>query len=184
MPLTRSSAIILLERSKIRNVADFNKVERYFINNFGSTTSLTNILDALHKDGSRIKRETLHRYIQILIDAEILHRCQRFDLRSKRSISGEEKYYLADLGFYFATNTDNRIHYGPVLENVVYIYARSKGYAVSVGRVGKLECDFIVRSGLNDYAYIQVAMTIMNSEETEDIEYNPLEKMHDNRMFT
>ena len=61
-------------------------------------------------------------------------------------IAGEQKYYLADLGFYFATNTDNRINYGPVLENVVYIYAKAKGYAVSVGRIGKLECDFIMRN--------------------------------------
>lgn len=167
-------------RVKIRNVADFNKVERYIINNFGATTNLSNILDALHKDGSRIRRETLNRYIQILIDAKILHKCERFDMKSRKSISGEQKYYLADLGFYFAMNVDNRINYGPVLENVVYIYALSKGYSVSVGRIGKLECDFIVRSRVNDYAYIQVAMTIMNSEDTENREYAPLEKIKDN----
>ncbi len=39
--------------------------------------------------------------------------------------AGEQKYYLADLGFYFALNTDNRINYGPVLENIVYRYARA-----------------------------------------------------------
>lgn len=95
-------------------------------------------------------------------------------------MSGEQKYYLADLGFYFVTNTDNRINYGPVLENIVYIYARSKGYAISVGRIGKLECDFILRSGTASYSYVQVAMTIMNSVETENREYAPLEKIRDN----
>lgn len=168
------------KRVKIRNVSVFNIVQRYIINNFGATTSLTNILENLHKAGSDITRETLNRYIQVLIDAKIIHKCERFDLKSRRSISGEQKYYLSDLGFYFAMNTDNRINYGPVLENITYIYAKSKGYDVSVGRIGKLECDFIVRKQMMQYAYIQVAMTILSSIETENREYRPLESIRDN----
>ena len=95
-------------------------------------------------------------------------------------ITGEKKYYLSDLGFYFATNTDNRINYGPALENVVYNYARSKGYEISIGRIGKLECDFIMRGSSMDYSYVQVSMTIMASRETEDREYMPLESILDN----
>ena len=168
------------KRVKIRNVSVFNMIQTYIINNFGATTSLTNILDDLHKAGSDIRRETLSKYIQILIDAKIIYRCERFDLKSRRSIGGEQKYYLTDLGFYFATNTDNRINYGPVLENIVYIYAKSRGYSVSVGRIGKLECDFIVRKEAMQYSYIQVAMTILSSKETEDREYRPLESIKDN----
>lgn len=168
------------KRVKIRNVSVFNIVQRYIINNFGATTCLTNILEDLHKAGSDITRETLNRYIQVLIDAKIIHKCERFDLKLRRSISGEQKYYLSDLGFYFATNTDNRINYGPVLENITYIYAKSKGYDVSVGRIGKLECDFIVRKQMMQYAYIQVAMTILSSIETENREYRPLESIRDN----
>ena len=109
-----------------------------------------------------------------------IHKCERFDLKSRKSISGEQKYYLTDLGIYFANNTDNRINYGPVLENIMYIYARSKGYSVSVGRIGKLECDFILRRDTNEYFYVQVAMTILNSLETENREYKPLENIKDN----
>ena len=167
-------------RVKIKNVSAFNQVQTYIINNFGATVSLSNILKDIHKNGCNIKRETLNRYIQILIDAKILYKCSRFDLKSRRSMKGEQKYYLADSGFYFATNTDNRVHYGPILENIVYIYALSKGYSVSVGRIGKLECDFIMRSIHNEYAYVQVAMTIMESMETEDREYKPLEQIKDN----
>ena len=72
-----------------------------------------------------------------------------------------KKNYLADLSFCFALNTDNRINYGPVLENIVYRYARAQGCKVSVGRIGKLECDFILRNPELGYAYVQVAMTIM-----------------------
>ena len=168
------------KRVKIRNVSVFNTVQTYIINNFGATTSLTNILNDLHKSGSDITRETLNRYIQVLVDAKIIHKCERFDLKSRKSISGEQKYYLTDLGIYFANNTDNRINYGPVLENIMYIYARSKGYSVSVGRIGKLECDFILRRDTNEYCYVQVAMTILNSLETENREYKPLENIKDN----
>lgn len=167
-------------RVKVRNRSTFNTVQTYIINNFGCTTSLTNILNDLRRNGSDITRETLNRYIQVLVDAKILYKCERFDLKSRKSISGEQKYYLADLGFYFATNTDIRINYGPVLENIVYIYARSKGYAVSIGRIGKLECDFVLRSRMMQYSYIQVCMTILNSRETEDREYRPLESIPDN----
>ena len=66
-------------------------------------------------------------------------------MKSRRSLSGEKKFYLSDLSFFYALNTDNRINFGPVLENIVYNYARSLDYSVSVGRFGKFECDFIVR---------------------------------------
>ena len=75
------------------------------------------------------------------------------------------------------SNTDNRINYGPALENIFYIYAKSKGYSVSVGRIGKLECDFILRNNSMDYAYVQVAYTILESKETEDREYRSLESI-------
>ena len=168
------------KRVKVRKVSVFETVQRYIINNFGATMSLTNILDDLKKNGCPIRRETLNRYIHILEDAKIIYPCERFDLKSRRSISGEQKYYLADLGFYFALNTDKRINYGPALENVVYTYARSKGYNISVGRIGKLECDFILGRSNMDYSYVQVAMTIMSSIETENREYRPLESIIDN----
>ena len=117
---------------------------------------------------------------ELILIAKILYRCNRFDLKFRRSLAGEQKYYLADCAFYFAMNTDNRINYGPVLENIVYTYARSRNYAVSIGRIGKLECDFILRDEQMQYAYVQVAMTIMNSRETEDREYRPLEQIADN----
>lgn len=168
------------KQAKIRKVSVFETVQRYVINNFGATMSLTNILDDLKKNGCPIRRETLHRYLTILEDAKIIYPCYRFDLKSRRSVSGEQKYYLADLGFYFAMNPDKRIHYGPALENIVYIYARSKGYDVSVGRIGKLECGFIMERNHIDYAYVQVSMTIMNSIDTENREYRPLESIKDN----
>lgn len=75
---------------------------------------------------------------------------------------------------------DNRINYGPVLENIVYRYALAQGCKVSVGRIGKLECDFILRNPEMGYAYVQVAMTIMADRSTEEREYRPFERIRDN----
>lgn len=167
-------------RVQVRNMPVFEQVRKYITNNFGATTSLSNIHSDLLKQGLNVKRETLDRYIRILEDAKIVKRCDRFDMKSRKSLRGEQKYYLSDLSFYFAMNTDNRINYGPVLENVVYNYARSLDYEVGVGRIGKLECDFVMRSPELDYAYVQVALTIMESRDTEDREYRPLERIKDN----
>ena len=167
-------------RVKIKDVAAFEAVRNYIVNNFGAVTSINSLHEALRKNGLLIGRETVTKYIQILLDAKILYECPRFDMKSKRSLSGEKKYYLADLSFFFAMNTDNKINFGPTLENIVYVYARSLGYSVSVGRIGKLECDFIVRDNDMNYAYLQVAYTILLSKDTEDREYRPLEMIRDN----
>ena len=168
------------KRVKIRNVEVFEAVRAFVINNFGATMSIQSLQQSLEKTGLSVQRATLKRYIDALVNAKILYQCDRFDMKSKRALSGEKKYYLSDSSFYFAMNTDNRINYGPALENMVYLYARALNYAVSVGRIGKLECDFILRDMEQNYSYVQVAYTINESRETEDREYRPLEMIKDN----
>ncbi|RGJ67920.1 ATP-binding protein [Eubacterium sp. TM05-53] len=168
------------KRVKIKNREAFESVEHFIINNFGATTSISGLQESLEKNGMKISRATLSNYIKILVDAKILYECSRFDMKSKKSLSGEKKYYVSDLSFFFSLNTDNKINYGPVLENIVYFYAKSHDYSISVGRIGKLECDFILRDHKMDYAYVQVAYTIALSKKTEDREYKSLESIRDN----
>ena len=114
----------------------------------------------------------------ILENAKIIYRCDIFDIKSKEVLKGEKKYYLADTSIYFSQNTDNRVNYGPVLENILYNYLVSKDYSLSVGKVGKLECDFIARKGLDNYYYIQISKNI-DDEETEEREYKPFYAIRD-----
>ena len=168
------------KRVKIQDKTTFENVRHFIINNFGATMSINSLQEALQKTGVSTTRATLTKYVKALLDAKILYECERFDLKSKRALKGEKKYYLSDLSFYFCDNTDNRINYGPVLENIVYCYARSSGSKISVGRIGKLECDFILRNRDMGYVYAQVAYTIAQSRETEEREYRPLEQIRDN----
>lgn len=165
-------------RSRISNRDSFNRVQTYLINNYASPTNLTRIAQYLqHSEHVIIKRETLAKYVRMLENAKVIYKCPRFDLKSRRSLRGGEKYYIADPGVYFARNIDVRLSYGPALENAMYLHLRAKGYEVSVGRIGKLECDFIVRKR-GRYAYIQVSMSVLDPS-VEEREYRPFTFIRD-----
>lgn len=167
------------KNKKIRNRVAFEKVQSFVINNFGSTINVSNIVEYLAKENIAVKENTVHKYIEMLENAKIIYKCPRFDLKSKQSMKTEQKYYLADLSIYYSMNVDGRINYGPVLENILFCYLKSKGYKLSVGKIGNLECDFIVRQNVDDYFYIQVAMTIAE-QSTEEREYRPFTQIRDN----
>ena len=158
---------------KIRNTYLFDLIFKFVVNNFGSIISVQSIYNFLTK-GEKISvdRRTIKTYISILEKAKIIYSCPLFDIKSKRVLKGEAKYYLSDLSIYYAFNTDNRINYGPVLENVLFEYLRSKNYSLSVGRIGNLECDFIARRDYDKYFYIQVSKSI-SDEKTLTREYKP-----------
>ena len=173
--------------NKIKDVALFEVIEKFIINNFGSAISVGSIYEYLvKKEKIKVDRRTLKRYIDILEKAKIIYSCDLFDIKSKMVLKGEKKYYLADFSIYYTLNTDNRISYGPMLENIVYNYLKSKNYNLSVGKIGKLECDFIARKDFDKYFYIQVSKSIAD-EKVEEREYKPfyeIKNMYPKYLFT
>lgn len=163
---------------KIKNSETFQNIQRYIINNFGSMISAPSIQKYYNSINISIDIRTIEKYISLLCDAKIIYPCNTFDIKSKISLSGERKYYLADLSIYFLYNTDNRFNYGPILENILHNYLISKGYNLSVGKIGKLEVDFIARYQNDNYFYIQVSKSIDN-EKTAEREYRPFYEIKD-----
>ena len=162
---------------KIKDKALFEVIERFVVNNFGSIISISSIYKYLTEEEKiTVDRRTIKNYIEILENAKIIYSCDLFDMKSKKVLDGDKKYYLADLSIYFALNTDNRINYGPVLENVLFSYLKTMNYNLSVGRIGNLECDFIARRGIDEYFYIQVTKNI-DDKKTEEREYKPFYKI-------
>lgn len=157
---------------KIQNPDLFKSIQNFVINNFGSMISINGIRKYFISNNMNVDLRTIERYVEILENAKIIYRCDAFDIKSKTILKGDRKYYLADTSIYYALNTNNRINYGPVLENVLYNYLISKEYELSVGKIGKLECDFIARKGIDEYFYIQVTKNI-DDEKTEQREYKP-----------
>ena len=163
---------------KIKNIELFESIRTYIINNYGATISVSSIKEYYNSKKINIDERTIERYIAILENAKIIYRCDAFDIKSKTVLNGEKKYYLADMSIYFAINTDNRINYGPVLENVLHNYLITKDYKLSVGKIGKLECDFIARKDIENYYYIQVSKNI-DDEKTSDREFRPFYEIRD-----
>ena len=164
---------------KIKDKELFEVIQKFVINNFGARISIGSIYEYLTKDQKiNVDRRTIKNYIEVLENAKILYPCDLFDIKSKKVLDGEKKYYLADLSIYFALNTDNRINYGPVLENTLYSYLKSKDYSLSVGKIGNLECDFIARRGTDEYFYLQVSKNI-DDNETAKREYKPFYEIKD-----
>ena len=171
-------------RKRISNVPVYERVQSFLLNNYSAPFSLSNLLECLEKEGYKTKATTVRGYIEDLKKAKIIYECNRFDLKSKKSLRREQKYYLSDLAIYFAMNTDNRLSYGPSLENMVYLYLASQDYQISIGKIGKLECDFITRDTSGDYAYIQVTYTMQGedikaTERIKEREYRPFRKIRD-----
>lgn len=171
-------------RRRISNLAVYERVQTYLINNYGSPVSLGNLLSSLEKEGMRTKASTVRRYIEDLKKAKIIYECNRFDLKSRKAIRRDQKYYLADMSLYFSMNTDNQMNYGPTLENLVYLYLVSNNYQVSFGKVGNLECDFICRDQEQNYAYIQVTYSLHGGsreadEKIQEREYRPFRLIRD-----
>lgn len=171
-------------RKKIRNVPVYERVQAFLLNNYSAPFSLNNLLKCLEMEGYKTKATTVRGYIEELKKAKIIYECNRFDLKSKTAIKRDQKYYLSDMAIYFAMNTDNRLSFGPSLENIVYLYLASHDYQISIGKIGKLECDFIVRKRNGDYAYIQVAYTLQGedikaTERIKEREYRPFREIRD-----
>lgn len=171
-------------RKRISNVPVYERVQSFLLNNYSAPFSLSNLLECLEKEGYKTKATTVRGYIEDLKKAKIIYECNRFDLKSKKSLRREQKYYLSDLAIYFVMNTDNRLSYGLSLENMVYLYLASQDYQISIGKIGKLECDFITRNTSGDYAYIQVTYTMQGedikaTERIKEREYRPFRKIRD-----
>lgn len=171
-------------RKRISNVPVYERVQSFLLNNYSAPFSLNSLLECLESEGYKTKATTVRGYIEDLKKAKIIYECNRFDLKSKKALKREQKYYLADLAIYFAMNTDNRLSFGPSLENIVYLYLASNDYQISIGRIGKLECDFIVRKKDGNYAYIQVAYSLQGGDEKasqkiREREYRPFREIRD-----
>ena len=68
-------------RVKVKNKESFESIRQYLINNFGATTSISNLQRDLERNGQKITRLTLSKYIQALVDAKVLYECDRFDMK-------------------------------------------------------------------------------------------------------
>ncbi len=165
----------ITSRGKVRDSRQFDETLSYALYNYGSLLNCAKAARQLNELGCAIKAETVRRYMDLLLDAKVAYECPRYDHKSKASLPGGQRLYLADLSLCdFAPKGGWTINYGPVMGNILYCYLRGKGYKVCVDAAGT----FVARKG-QDMFYCRVAETI-SDKETEDEEYNTLLCIKDN----
>ncbi len=162
----------ILNKHKLRNEQLLHALIDFLMDNVGNLTSIRSIADTLESNRTKADHKTISKYLDALCKAFAFYRIRRYDIRGKRYLKSEDKYYLVDQGFRFARLGTKNMDYGRVLENIVAIELLRRGYEVYVGVLYKKEIDFVaIKQGKK--LYIQVANSI-SERQTFEREVSPL----------
>lgn len=167
----------VIARNKIRDTALLESIVLYLMDNIGNTFSAKTISDFLKSQGRKLSAETVYNYLKALESAFLIHKVVRFDIKGRRILETQEKYYLSDLGLRHAVMgyQDNDI--AGVLENIVYLELLRRGWSVNIGKQDVAEVDFVANR-TDERLYVQVCY-VLTPENTER-EFAPLEAINDN----
>lgn len=168
----------IVKRNQIRKVDQLERVVKYTFSNVGQTFSALTLSKYLKSQNRQMDPETVYSYLNKLETAYLLHRCSRYDIKGKEILKTQEKFYLADTAFRFSIlgYDDNAV--ACMLENIVYLELRRRGYDVFVGKLDNAEVDFVA-TRKEEKIYIQISERIQRKE-TERREYENLLSIADN----
>jgi len=170
----------ITQRHKILDKRAFLNVLKFIAFNIGSQISPNSISKALKSDNQSIHHSTVEKFIDYLVESFVFYRVHRFDIKGKKQLATQEKYYLVDLGFLnVLIGRDRNQDRGHILENVVYLELLRRGNKIWTGTLNNGEIDFIVKNKFGEIEYYQVAWNIQN-DETASREFAPLLSIKDN----
>ncbi len=167
----------IVKKFKIENEDLLNMIADYLMDNVGNKTSIRNIANALTSNTYKTNDKTCGAYIDYLCRSFLFYPFKRYDVKGKRYLESDKKYYLADLSFRYAIIGTKNADYGHLYENIVAIELLRRGYEVYVGQLGEKEIDFVaIKDGFK--TYIQVCDD-MSRPETQKRELAPLLSIKD-----
>jgi len=167
----------IVARKKVADVMILESLVRFLFDNIGSETSSKRIADSMTSAGRKISVHTVENYISALTDSFILYRAGRFDVKGKQYLKTGNKFYLVDPGLRYFLLGSQIGDEGRVLENMIFLELRRRGYEVSFGKLNNTEIDFIaIKSG--NPVYFQVALTV-REQSTLERELRPLNSISD-----
>ena len=168
----------IVKRNQVRKVDQLERIVKFAFDNVGKTFSAKSISDYLKSERRTIDNETVYNYLEKLENAYILYRCSRYDIRGKELLKTQEKFYLADTALRYSVLGFTMTSVAAMLENVVYLELRRRGYSVNIGKTPDGEIDFIAKKQ-SEKLYVQVTREI-TSPEAEQREYSRLLEIRDN----
>ena len=156
----------IVKRHRINKQDLFDRVVKYVIENMGKTFSASSISNFLKSENRKVSIESIYNYLRWLEQAFIIFPCERYDMQGKSVLKKHEKYYLADVSFRYALFGYNRKMLDGVMENIVYLELRRRGYDVYVGKNNTKEIDFIAIHK-DEKIYVQVCVQIPENSNRE-----------------
>ncbi|HAM98933.1 MAG TPA: ATPase [Marinilabiliales bacterium] len=175
------SSVILrdvVQRNKIRDVELLERVVKYVFDNIGNKFSAKNVADYFKSQNRKLDLNTVYNYLNALERAFIIYRIPRFDIKGKEILKTNEKYFIGDQSLLYALMGYKGRLISGILENIVMLELKRRGYQVYVGKLDNAEVDFIAEQG-NKKIYIQVCYK-MTEKSTIEREYKPLLSIKDN----
>ena len=167
----------IIIRNRISDIFILEDVIRYVFDNIGNILSPKKISDTLTSSGRKISRPTIDTYLSYLINGYVVYKVQRYDIKGKEYLKSLEKYYVTDIGLRHYLLGFRNIDQGHILENIVYLELRRRGYEVYIGKYDNKEIDFVVKDSRR-IIYIQVVES-MKSIEVREREFSPLKTIKD-----
>lgn len=162
----------VVQKNMIRDTELLERVLYFVMDNIGSVISAKRISDFLKNQGRKLSTETVYNYLNALENALIIHKVRRFDIRGKRVLETQEKYYLSDLGLKHAIMGFQNADIAGLLENLVFLELKRRGFQVYIGKNDTCEVDFVC-ARTDERKYIQVTY-LLSSEKTVNREYRSL----------
>ena len=167
----------IVTRHNIRNSDMLNRILDYVIMNLGKNFSAGNIVKYMKHERRKISKDTILDYLLYSKNACFIHKVPRENIKGKKVLQHNEKYFLVDHGFYQAKYGEIE-NIGSILENIVYIELLRRGYDVKIGMINEKEIDFVCTRD-KEKLYIQVTYQLEN-DNTIEREFSGLAKINDN----
>ncbi|MBE6525740.1 MAG: ATP-binding protein, partial [Thermoplasmata archaeon] len=167
----------IVQRHKIRNQQMLERISQFLMRNIGSPVSVKSIRDYMTSSGIKVNFETVDSYLGYLEESLAFYRVKRYDMKAKEELVINDKFYLSDLGLITAILGRRDADIGHLMENIVYLELRRRGYKIYTGKSGDHEIDFVAM-GSEDRLYIQVCYSLRDPS-TEERELRPLKSIKD-----
>ncbi|AHF13105.1 ATPase AAA [Barnesiella viscericola DSM 18177] len=181
----------IVERNKVQNNIQMGILLDIISSSIGSLTNPRKLENTFKSDGNiSISAATIKQYLDYFIDAFMVEKAERYDIKGKKYISTPQKYYFSDLGLRNARLNFRQQEETHIMENVIYNELRMRGYSVDVGVIEinertsdgtyarkQIEIDFVANKGSQRY-YIQSAFALPSLEKVAQ-EERPLKNVPD-----
>jgi len=167
----------IIIRNRVSDIFVLEDVIRYVFDNIGNILSSKKISDTLTSSGKKISRPTIDTYLGYLINGYAVYKVQRYDIKGKEYLKSLEKYYVTDIGLRHYLLGFRNINHGHLLENIVFLELKRRGFEIYIGKYDNKEIDFVAKDSKR-IIYIQVVES-MKSIEAMERELSPLKMIRD-----